>query len=123
MCKIAKTVPIFKNESRVFYNNYRLTLFFPISKKLLKVIHIRLIKFLEENNCFYDFHFWLRLNFSINTALMSVIESIQNKIDQDEYLAGVLVDLEKAFDTVDHDILINKLEHYGIRGVTKELLC
>ena len=54
---------------------------------------------------------------------MSVIESIQNKIDQDEYLAGVLVDLEKAFETVDPDILINKLEHYGIRGVTKELLC
>ena len=51
---------------------------------------------------------------------MSIIEGIQNKLDQGEYAAGVFVDLKKAFDTVDHDILINKFEYYGVRGVTKE---
>ena len=54
---------------------------------------------------------------------MSIIEGIQNKLDQGEYAAGVFVDLKKAFDTVDHDILINKLEYYGARGVTKEWFC
>ena len=51
---------------------------------------------------------------------MSIIEGIQNKLDQGEYAAGIFDDLTKAFDTVDHDILINKLKHYGVRGVTKE---
>ena len=54
---------------------------------------------------------------------MSIIEDIQNKLDQGEYAAGVFVGLKKAFDTVDHDILTNKLELYGVRGVTKEWFC
>ena len=54
---------------------------------------------------------------------MSIIEGIQNKLDQGKYAAGVFVYLKKAFDTVDHDILINKLKHYGVRGVTKEWFC
>ena len=54
---------------------------------------------------------------------MSIIEGIQNKLDQGKYAAGVFVDLKKAFDTVDHDILTNKLELYGVRGVTKEWFC
>ena len=54
---------------------------------------------------------------------MSIIEGIQNKLDQGEYVAGVFVGLKKAFDTVDHDILTNKLELYGVRGVTKEWFC
>ena len=57
---------------------------------------------------------------STNTALASIIEGIQNKLDQGEYAADIFVDLTKAFDTVDHDILIHKLKHYGVRGVTKE---
>ena len=48
----------------------------------------------EGNNCFYDFQFGFRLNFSTNTALMSVIESIQNKQDQGKYAAGVLLTLK-----------------------------
>ena len=77
MCKIAKIVPIFKNQSRFYYNNYRPISFFSnIGKVIEKIVHIRLIKFLEENNCFYHFQFGLRLNFSTNTALMSIIEGI-----------------------------------------------
>lgn len=45
---------------------------------------------------------------------MAIIESIQNELDKGEYAAGIFVDLKKAFDTVDLDILIDKLEHYGV---------
>ena len=47
------------------------------------------------------------------------MESIQNKLDAGKYTTGVFVDLNKAFDTVDHDILLAKLDYYGIRGVAK----
>ena len=81
------------------------------------------MKILEEYNYFYDFQCGFRLNFLINTELMSIIESIQNKLDQNEYAADVFVDLKKAFYTVDHDILIKNLEYYGVRGVTKYWFC
>ena len=54
---------------------------------------------------------------------MSVIESIQNKLDQREYEAGIFVDLTQAFNTVDRNILIDKFEHYGFKGVTKKWFC
>ena len=51
---------------------------------------------------------------------MSIIENIQTQLDDDKHIAGVFVDLKKAFDTVDHDIFIEKLDHYGVRGVAKD---
>ena len=51
---------------------------------------------------------------------MSIIKSIQNKLDQNEYATGVFVDLRKAFDTVDYDILIDRLEYYGVKGLKRE---
>ena len=68
-------------------------------------MHQRLNNFLEQQKCFYPFQFGFRLNFSTNNALMSIVENIQNLLDKGEYAAGVFVDLKKAFDTVDHDIL------------------
>ena len=51
---------------------------------------------------------------------MSIIENIQTHLDNSKYVPGLFVDLRKAFDTVDHDKLIKKLEHYGARGVAKD---
>ena len=51
---------------------------------------------------------------------MSIVENIQTQLDNGEFAAGVFVDLRKAFDTVDHRILIRKLEHYGVRGISKK---
>ena len=51
---------------------------------------------------------------------MSIIENIQTQLDDSKYVAGVFVDLKKAFDTVEHDILIDKLDPYGVRGVAKD---
>ena len=83
-------------------------------------MHERLNKFLEQETCFYSLQLGFRLNCSTNNALMSIIENIQTHLDDNKYVAGVFVDLKKAFDTVDHDIFIEKLDHYGVRGVAKD---
>ena len=61
-----------------------------------------------------------RLNVSTNNALMSIIENIQKQLDEGEYCAGVSADLKKVFDTIDHNILLRKLDYYGIRGIANE---
>ena len=67
-------------------------------------------------NCLYKFQFGFRNKHSTNHALIQITESIRSAIDNDNYACGVFIDLQKAFDTVNHDILLGKLRHYGIRG-------
>ena len=83
-------------------------------------MHKRLNVFLEKKQIYYNFQFGFRSNLSTNNALLSIVESIQSHLDKNKFCAGVFVDLKKAFDTVDHHILLQKLEHYGIRGVANE---
>ena len=73
--------------------------------------------FFQKRNIYCDFQFGFRSNFSTNNTLLSIVES---HLDQNKFSAGVFVDLKKAFDTVDHHILLQKLERYGIRGVANE---
>ena len=54
---------------------------------------------------------------------MSMTENIRTHLDKNELTAGVFVDLRKAFDTIDHDILLTKLDHYGIRGLSNDWFC
>ena len=122
--KIAKVIPIFKSESRVLCNNYRpISLLSNISKLIEKLMHRQVYSFLEQQNCFYNAQFGFRLSLSTNNALMSITENIQSQLDQNKFCAGVFVDLKKAFDTVDHEILLKKLSHYGIRGIANEWFC
>ena len=82
------------------------------------------VSFLEQQNCFYNAQFGFRLSLSTNNALMmSITENIQSQLDQNKFCAGVFVDLKKAFDTVDHEILLKKLPNYGIRGIANEWFC
>ena len=60
---------------------------------------------------------------STNNALMSITENIQSQLDQNKFCTGVFVDLRKAFDTVDHEILLKKLFHCGLRGIANEWFC
>ena len=83
-------------------------------------MHKRLNKFLQQERCFYHLQFGFRVNFSTNNALMSIIENNQTHLDDSKYVAGVFLDLKKAFDTADHDILIKRLEHCGVRVVAKD---
>ena len=84
-------------------------------------MHKRL-KFLEQETCFYSLQFGFRLNCSTNNALMSIIENIQTQLDDNKYVAGVFIHLKKAFDTVHHDILVEKLDHYDQSNISLDVL-
>ena len=114
-------IPLFKNGSRLSCNNYRpISLLSNIGKITEKLIHKRLNHFLEQRKVFYAFQFGFRLNISTNNALMSMTENTQTHLDKNELTAGVFIDLRKAFYTVDHDILLTKLDQYGIRGLSND---
>ena len=86
-----------------------------ISKIIEKLIHRQLYGFLEFNNYLYTNQFGFRNLHSTNHALITITEKIRKGIDNGEITCDVFLDLQKAFDTVDHEILLSNLEHYDIR--------
>ena len=78
-------------------------------------MHKRLDNFLEKYRFIYDLQYGFRTSHSTNHCLLDLTENIRKALDDNKYAAGVFVD-QKAFDTVDHDILLAKLNHFGIRG-------
>ena len=80
----------------------------------------RLYTFLESNKCIYDLQFGFRQNYSTNHALLSMTQQIRNTIDKGNIAIGVFVDFQKALDTVNHKIILQKLEHYGVRGIVNK---
>ena len=69
------------------------------------------------NNILFKNQFGFRKNRSTTFALLQITEKIKETIDRNKYGCGIFIDLRKAFDTINHEILITKLEHYGIRGI------
>ena len=119
--KIAQVIPIYKKGSTTDLSNYRpISLLFIFSKLLEKLMYTRLINFFEKNDVLFHGQFGFRANHSTTQALILITDKIQKAIEEKLFSCGVFLDLSKAFDTVDHSILINKLQHYGIRGITNK---
>ena len=116
--KIAKIIPIFKAEDPNFFVNYRpISLLSNFSKFFEKVMYNRLVEFAEKHDILYRCQFGFRKNHSTSHALIYLVNKIASAIDQHETTVGVFLDLSKVFDTLDHQILFAKLEHYYMRDV------
>ena len=72
---------------------------------------------MELNKCIFELQFGFRKNHSTNHAMVSIIQKIQESIKTGNFSIGIFIDLQKAFDTVNHTILLRKLSHYGVRGI------
>ena len=119
--KVALVTPVFKANDREEFSNYRPISVFPCFSKILeKLMYNRLLKYLDQNNIFFPSQYGFRRKHSTNIATIELITKISEAIDNNEYTLGVFLDLAKAFDTVNHEILLRKLDHYGIRGIVNE---
>ena len=121
LMKIAKVIPIYKNKSPQQYTNYRpISLLPSLSKIMEKVVHKRLYHFMNNQNLFYNSQFGFRPKYSTSHAITQLTADILKAIDDKKYTIGVFLDLSKAFDTINHDTLLKKLQFYGVRGLAFE---
>ena len=115
--KVARITPIHKKGKMDDVNNYRPVSVLNIFAKILeRCIYERLLEFLDSHNILYKNQFGFRKGHSTSTAILELIHKINNAIDEGKFTLAVFIDLSKAFDVIDHEILIKKLYYYGVRG-------
>ena len=116
--KTCKVISIYKTDSQLNCSNYRpISLLSSIDKILERIMYNCLYKFLETNNLIYSLQFGFRQKHSTSHAFTHLTDKIREQLDKGNFACGIFVDFQKAFDTVDHQILIQKLNYYGIRGI------
>ena len=119
--KVGRIIPLYKSGSQTLVTNYRpITLLSVFHKILEKLMYNRSIEFLDKHNILIENQFGFHSGHSTTQATMLITDKIQRAIEAKLYSCGIFLDLSKAFDTVDHSIILTKLEHYGIRGIANE---
>ena len=119
--KNAHVIPIFKAGDKHDFTNYRPISILPaISKLLERIVYIRILDFLTRHNILTKQQFGFRKNRSTNMAINDLYCRIVDNLDNKLHTIGIFLDLSKAFDTINHNILLDKLYNYGIRGLAND---
>ena len=115
--KIAKVQSLFKKGDEEQIENYRpISLVTSISKVFEKVVFLQLTKYFQDNGLFYDGQYGFRENHSTEMATVELLDRIISALDDKQLPISIYMDLSKAFDTLNHDILLDKLSYYGVDG-------
>ena len=121
--KLAKVTALFKGGLESEVDNYRPISVLPILNKVLeKIIHQQLVHFLELHNILSKQQFGFRKKHSTSHAISCLHEKLINNFENSKMSAVLFIDLKSAFDTIDIDILLKKMEHYGLRNNVLNLL-
>ena len=119
--KLAKVKPIYKKGSKLKVENYRPISLLPVFSKILeRLMYNRLNSFLKRFNVLYEKQFGFRNKHSTSHATAYLSSKIHQNLDQSEKTSSVFMDLSKAFDTINIDIMLSKLDHYGVRGIANQ---
>ena len=108
--KIANVIPIFKSGDKSQFNNYcPISVLSQFSKIFEKLFYERLKTYIDKHVLLSDNQYRFRSNRSTSLALLELVEKITKSIDDGKYTIGICIDIKKAFDTIDHNILLQKL--------------
>ena len=120
--KISKVTPVDKGGEETDPTNFR-PIGYAAVRPLKKLICKQLVSYfkVEKQKILYEFQFGFRKGHSTSQAITEIAENLRKAIDHNMYSCGVFLDFSKAFDTVNHNILLSKLEAYGIRGLPIQL--
>ena len=115
--KKAEIIPLYKGKELDIVINYRpVSLLITIPKVLEKIMYLRTSSFLEKYCIFYSSQYGFRANHLCEHAVMEMVGRVIQAREEQLYSMGIYLDLSKAFDTLDHKLLLQKLERYGVRG-------
>ena len=123
LLKLSRITPVYKKGNKELIENYRPISTLPIFGKIFeKIIYNRIYTFLSSQGILTNSQFGFRKGFSTGHAVHHSVNIINDALQKNEHVLGIFIDLSKAFDTIDHELLVKKLDNYGIRGIANDLL-